>query len=500
MKKKWKRLGGRRVRAALIVSLLTLLCTAGVDLAGWRQTPPPVETPLEASGVIHVNEIAVASELGGRITSLSVEEGDAVEADAPLVQLDTALIDTEIASAEALVAMAEAGLAQAQAGVRPTQLAVAEAQLRQAQAGMQAAQQAVTDTARLLTHPQELDLQIAVAEAQLTSAEHQIEQAAAQKDAAHFAKGAAAAAVERYGDGGQERVKVGEGNLDDLEDQLPPELDDVFPPLPDPEGALDGEYQVGDWELHVDNGSYTLFKWIDINVPTAAHLAPHYYWQAWVGVNAASAQREGIARTLADLRAQRAAPQDLQAQHDTAQGMRAQAEAQIRLAEAQLEGYRAGATAEEVAVREAQVRQARAGLEALQEKREMMTLTAPQAGVVLDLVAHPGEVIAKGTRVLTLAELDEVILVVYVPEPRLGQIFLGQPVRVTVDSFPDRTFEGRVRYIADEAEFTPRNVATKEERVHLVFAVEIGIPNDQGALKPGMPADVVFERVQEVGQ
>ena len=84
-------------------------------------------------------------------------------------------------------------------------------------------------------------------------------------------------------------------------------------------------------------------------------------------------------------------------------------------------------------------------------------------------------------------------LVVYLPETKIGQVQLGQEVQVTVDSFPNQTFEGQVAHIADRAEFTPRNVATQEERVNLVFAVEIRLPNDEGLLKPGMPADARFE-------
>jgi multidrug efflux pump subunit AcrA (membrane-fusion protein) len=497
MKRK-RRAIGRRLLTGLIVTLLMILSTAGIAVNDRLRSEATPEAPLEASGVIHVDEIAVASELGGRITAFLVEEGEAVTAGEPLVQLDTALLDADIASAEARVARAEAGLAQARAGARPTQVRVAEAQLSQAQAGEQAARQAVTDTARLLRNPQELTLQIDVTEAQLVSAEQQIEQAVAQKDAADFAKNAAAAAVERYGEGGRQRFKVGDGDLEDLEELLPPGFEDVLPPLPEPDLPVDGEYQYGDWELHLDGGAYTLFKWVNVNVPLSVHLVPHYYWQAWVGVNAASARRDGLETMLADLRAQRAAPQELRARHDAAQGAHAQAEAQVQLAQAQLNGYQTGMQPEEIAVLEAQVRQARAALESLQEQRELMTLEAPGDGVVLDVVAHPGEIVAKGAQVLTLAQLAEVTVTVYVPETRLGVLLLGQPVAVTVDSFPTRTFEGHVSYIADEAEFTPRNVATKEERVHLVFAVEIKIPNGEGLLKPGMPADVVFQGVEEV--
>ena len=99
---------------------------------------------------------------------------------------------------------------------------------------------------------------------------------------------------------------------------------------------------------------------------------------------------------------------------------------------------------------------------------------------------------AQGATLLTIADIEEVVLKVYVPETRIGQVKLEQPVQITVDSFPGRTFEGHVSYISDQAEFTPRNVATQEERVNLVFAVEIRIANEDGDLKPGMPADAVF--------
>jgi HlyD family secretion protein len=94
--------------------------------------------------------------------------------------------------------------------------------------------------------------------------------------------------------------------------------------------------------------------------------------------------------------------------------------------------------------------------------------------------------------VLTLADLSRVTLAVYVPENRVGQVQIGQTVRVTVDSFPGRAFEGQVIRIGSQAEFTPRNVATAEERLNTFYAVEIRLSNPDGLLKPGMPADATF--------
>ena len=88
-----------------------------------------------------------------------------------------------------------------------------------------------------------------------------------------------------------------------------------------------------------------------------------------------------------------------------------------------------------------------------------------------------------------MTNLEPVSLTIYVPETRLGQIQLGMDVPVVVDSFPAKVFHGKVVLIGSQAEFTPRNVQTKEERVNTVFAVKVQLPNPDLELKPGMPAD-----------
>ena len=94
---------------------------------------------------------------------------------------------------------------------------------------------------------------------------------------------------------------------------------------------------------------------------------------------------------------------------------------------------------------------------------------------------------------MTIANLDEVTLTIYIPEDEIGKVKVGQTVEVSVDSFPGKVFEGRVNYIASEAEFTPKNVQTKKERVNMVFAVKVKIPNPGHELKPGMPADATIK-------
>lgn len=115
---------------------------------------------------------------------------------------------------------------------------------------------------------------------------------------------------------------------------------------------------------------------------------------------------------------------------------------------------------------------------------------SPIDGVVLERLVDPGEVVAAGGTLLILGNLDELTLTVYVPEDKYGQIMLGQVCHIMVDSFPGEVFVGKVNYIADQSEFTPRNVQTTESRKTTVFAVRLDVEPAGGRLKPGMPADV----------
>lgn len=180
------------------------------------------------------------------------------------------------------------------------------------------------------------------------------------------------------------------------------------------------------------------------------------------------------------------------AQANAAEGRYRIAEEAVAVAQAQLDDLLAGPTPEEVAVARATVRQMEAEANVLRKKIERSTLTSPGAGVVVARAANVGELAAPAATILTLADLSEVTLEVYVPEGSIGTVRLGQAVQITVDSFPGRVFVGEVARVGDKPEFTPRNVATAEERLNTFYAVEIRLDNPDGALKPGMPADAQF--------
>lgn len=117
------------------------------------------------------------------------------------------------------------------------------------------------------------------------------------------------------------------------------------------------------------------------------------------------------------------------------------------------------------------------------------TLTAPFDGVVTVRQAELGELVVPGTPVITLADLDHVWLRAYLNETDLGRVRLGQAATVSSDSHPDKRYEGRISFIAQKAEFTPKSVETHAERVSLVYRIKIDIANPAHELVPGMPAD-----------
>lgn len=117
----------------------------------------------------------------------------------------------------------------------------------------------------------------------------------------------------------------------------------------------------------------------------------------------------------------------------------------------------------------------------------------PADGVILSRVAEEGEVVNPGQVIYTMVDLNKLYIKVYIPEPELGKVKLGQQARVYVDAYLDRYFNGTLTRVYEQAEFTPKNVETKDERVKLVFGAEVSVDNPEGLLKPGMPADVVLK-------
>lgn len=226
------------------------------------------------------------------------------------------------------------------------------------------------------------------------------------------------------------------------------------------------------------------------NVGLAENEVAQYQLQmAQTGFEMAQVALAGSKKQVEHLIHIRDNPLPLIAQANAAAAAHQQAEAAVLAAETNLAAVKAGPAAEDVEIARAQLREAETALAAVKVQLAKQTLTAPRAGLISQKLVEVGELAAPGAVLLELSDIDTVDLTVYIPESRIGQVKIGQQARVYVDAYPGQIFEGRVSFIDHQAEFTPRNVQTQEERVNLVFAVKITLDNGDHRLKPGMPAD-----------
>lgn len=451
-----------------IVILLLLLAGAGggwwyftshpeagllADL-GLEMERPPGEI-IAASGIIEAQEISITAEIGGRITNLLVDEGDQVEEGDLLIELDTDLLTAQIKQAQATLRLAQANLAKIEAGAKKQDIRHAEALLEQAIAAREGAYQAWLDAQALRDDPQELSLQVEAARYALAVAEEGGAQARANLEATRTKEDSLARAYNELKEGFDITITL-------------PDLTTI--------------------KKHIEASpaiiNRTLREW---------NLSSQETWIAWSGLYQALAARDGAERKLEILIEMRDNPLAAQAEVDAALAQYEMAQADVAAAQAQLDGLRAGPTEHQVEMARAQVQEAEANLKVLEVQWEKMSLKAPRAGLILERMVNEGEIAAPGSPLLRLADLDTVTLMVYVPEPQIGHIKMGQEAQVEVDSYPGQSFAGRVVFIASEAEFTPQNVQTKEQRATLVFGVKIEIPNPHHRLKPGMPADALIK-------
>jgi HlyD family secretion protein len=204
-------------------------------------------------------------------------------------------------------------------------------------------------------------------------------------------------------------------------------------------------------------------------------------------VREASAAAEAAAADLQRIREVFRQESATRKQMDDAEAAAERTAAAVAAAEHNLARLAAGNRAEEIRVAQAQVEVAKARLATVEEAVADCTVTAPMDGVVTTRSREEGELVGPGTVLITLARLDEVWLSMFVPETRLPYVKLGRPAWVELDGMETR-FEGRVSFVSPEAEFTPKNVQTPEQRARLVYRVKVTLPNPDGILKPGMPA------------
>jgi HlyD family secretion protein len=532
-------------RARIVGPILLLALLVGGGYYWWNQGASAAGAgTLSGSGTIEAEDVLITSEVAGRVQSLLVDEGQEVTAGQTLAKLDPALLEAQRDQAAAAVGVAEANLALLKAGSRPEDVAAAQAQADQARAARDGAAQAYENALKALQNPQQLDAQVIQAQAARDSAQRALAQvqagnraediAAAEaalaqaqanlqstRDRLSAAKTQAEAQIQQSAlalTQAQARYAQAQSNWQYVQDTG---NDPIAPKIADGKGGTKAN-KVTDAQREI---YYSQFVQAEAGLHQAeqtvqqAQVAAEAARQAEVtGIQTAESQVQSADATLAKLRngatkenlamartnltnaqraldqaqAMRGDPQQLQAAADGAKAQADSAEAALSQANARLEAAQAGARAEQIQAGEAQLAQARAALRQIEVQLAKTTLSTPRAGLVLSRAIHEGEQAAPGAALMTVGSLDNVRMTVYIGETDIGRVRQGQRVHVAVDSFPGRQFEGQVTFIAQEAQFTPRNVQTKDERTTTVFAVRVELANPDHALKPGMPADATI--------
>lgn len=453
----------------------------------------PEVRALTASGIIEAEEIDISPQLRGRVTRRYVDPGDQVTTGALLLQLDGTLLEAEVELARARVDIAEARLAQVEAGARAEQIRQAEADLARALAARDGTYGVWQDTLAIPDNPQQLNAEIAATRSELDAAQAHLAAAVATKDAAVISHERYFDARERWPDIRSELEERYQDYLDAIEEweEAKRRLEEEYEDFWESDEWEELRRELEEWYERILEAKLPEVP-TEMPAQLSFHMVPYQYWRAWVGANTAGAKLEQVRTRLRHLLTMRDDPQELRARADSARAEYEQARAAVQQAEAQLRALRSGATSEEIAVVEAQLEQDQAALNRLLVEQDKLTLTAPVGGLILKLSVHEGELATPGVTLLTLGNLDQVTLTIYVPVDQVGRVQIGQEAEIEVDGFPGQIFTGRVVAIADQAEFIPRSIQVREERVNMVFAVDIAIPNPDHRLKPGVPADATI--------
>jgi HlyD family secretion protein len=410
---------------------------------------------LASSGTIEATRLNVSPEIGGRVAEVLAREGDIVQAGQVLARLDDTLFQAQLAQAQAQLELAQANYDLVAMGVPVEQRAqaVAKAELEQL-----AAQQ------NLQTLDETADLAAARTQQEIAQAEKALDQANKRLDSLNTASDPVDI------DAARAAVVLAKDKLDKARQDFKP-----YEKKPE-DNLIRANFQARLAEVQ---------KRYDLVVERLNNLLGE---TNVLDLDIVEADQAVLEAQLAD--AQRRYEEVKNSPDPDAVAL---AQARLEAATASLAAAKAAPPPEQLALAQAQVNAAQAAVDVILAQIQKLELTAPFNGTVINRSVEPGEMALPAAPLLSLANLSDLRITIYLPEDRYGEVNLGDEVDVTVDSFPGERFAAEVIQIADEAEFTPRNVQTAEGRKTTVFAIQLAVENRDGKLKPGMPADVTFK-------
>jgi len=451
------------------VVLLILAAIGGGGWFIWQQTLTPEDTSLKGSGTVEAVLVTISPEVSGRVVEVLVEQGQVVQPGDILFRLDGALLEAQQRQAETALDAAQAGWEVAQTGL--------------------AAARAAVDTAQVQF---DIERNLALAQAQPARVADWSQAVPSEVELSpwYFTEGEQRTAAQAELEAAREDLATEQTGYADLI-----------------AGLEDSAFLEAETQLAEAQASFTiadqLLKRANAQTDTALRDAAQNAYD--IALSELEAAQEAYSDTLSteeaeDVLAGRAALAVAQERVDTALDrvnamLTGVYSLRVEAAHAALRQAHANVAQAESKITQAQtaVNQARAQLELIEVQISKLTVTAAVSGTLLSRNIEPGEVVQAGAVALTLGQLDRLTITVYLPEDRYGEVALGGTAQVSVDSFPAQTFQATEARIADQAEFTPRNVATGEGRRTTVFAVELAVDDPAGLLKPGMPADVTFD-------
>jgi HlyD family secretion protein len=434
------------------------ILAVGLTLTGCSALGGGGAASLSASGVVETVEIAVAPELAGRVAEVYVAEGDAVQTGDPLLRLDD-----EMYLAQRKLAVTSLGLAEAELDSAGTGLDMARASLQAAETGV--------------------DVALANTEAELRPAEQDLKDLYDNAEVAKAAAGKAVADANRA-------LREAQYQLDNFS-------------VPTEQQSMTAMQAVDAMRARLDEArnAFEPYKYFSSGNSTRERLKKDLD-EAQSNYDSAVRRLEYVTAVEQAKAALDKTEQDLEkVENGPDPDAVAALEARITAIKATPMEAQAALNQAQVGVDQAQTRldqadkgvqQAQANLDLIDTQIEKLIVKASVDGVVMVRSVQPGEVVQPGFTVLTLGQLNDLTIKVYIPEDLYGKINLGDKAQVTSDSFPNQTFEAVVVRIADQAEYTPRNVQTKNDRATTVFAIKLSVTNPEGKLKPGMPVDVQF--------
>lgn len=405
------------------------------------------------SGFLEGKTIDLSPEVGGRITSVAVKEGEVVQPGQPLVLIDDELIRWRIDAADANVAAAEAQLKILELGARAEDLKKAQARVEQAQAAFLAASQAVTDTESIRANPQALIIAKTDAEARAFAASQQL------------------IAAVKHAEAADEEVRFWEEQTRNLEEGMTLIL---------PGGRV----------MHFDTPTarlvYARDEW---------NKASNRAWQAWAAVESANANARIANDNFQDISDQLTNPIALDNRVYQARAARDRAAANLQAAQAGWQILRDGASQSQIQIARAAVDQAKAVRAMLDQELTRHTLTAPRAGIVTRVAYRAGEIVAPGQAIVRLSIAGDLKLRVFVAFSQTEKIRVGDVATIFVTELNNRKLTGTIANIGDRAEFSGRQAQTDSERNAQLVAVEIAVQETDPQVKAGMPASVIFGTV-----